>query len=231
MRHYPAARDGTRPFDLSMIPTAAEVRAAVKRKISSARDLTTVELAGGGQARVEKPRKYTTAELQTAARIGAKIVISARDVIKSGVAEVLLQALKNGSWVKVIEPKLSAAQQAKLKPIAKELRAAYRRVREFGKAVLVEELVPGDDYRLLVIDGKLFASFVVDYTKSAAIYTSFAIVIIALIWLYVSWLILLVGAQMAFYQQHPRFLGAGDFQAHALDDLARDRKTDAMALE
>jgi cyanophycin synthetase len=41
---------------------------------------------------------------------------------------------------------------------AKELRAAYRRVREFGKAVLVEELVPGDDYRLLVIDGKLCAA-------------------------------------------------------------------------
>lgn len=41
---------------------------------------------------------------------------------------------------------------------ARELRAAYRRVREHGRAVLVEELVEGDDHRLLVIGGELRAA-------------------------------------------------------------------------
>jgi membrane protein len=50
-----------------------------------------------------------------------------------------------------------------------------------------------------------FASFVASSTKYAAIYSGFAILILFLIWLYVSWLILLVGAQISFYHQYPRF--------------------------
>lgn len=51
--------------------------------------------------------------------------------------------------------------------------------------------------------GVLFASFVVGSTRYEAIYSGFAIGIIVLIWLYVSWLILLVGSSIAFYHQHP----------------------------
>jgi YihY family inner membrane protein len=51
--------------------------------------------------------------------------------------------------------------------------------------------------------GSLFATFVVTSTRYAAIYSSFAIAIVALIWLYLSWLILLIGAQIAFYVQYP----------------------------
>lgn len=51
--------------------------------------------------------------------------------------------------------------------------------------------------------GWLFASFVVTSTRYEAIYSGFAIVIMFMIWLYVSWLILLIGAQVAFYLQHP----------------------------
>jgi membrane protein len=49
------------------------------------------------------------------------------------------------------------------------------------------------------------------------IYAGFAIVIIALIWLYVSWLILLLGAQLAFYIQNPQYLrpGRGEIQLNA----------------
>lgn len=49
----------------------------------------------------------------------------------------------------------------------------------------------------------LFASFVVTSTNYNAIYSGFAILIFLLIWLYVSWLILLTGCQLAFYVQHP----------------------------
>ncbi len=51
-----------------------------------------------------------------------------------------------------------------------------------------------------------FASFVVTSTKYAAIYSGFAILILFMIWLYVAWLILLVGASIAFYHQHPEYL-------------------------
>ena len=51
-----------------------------------------------------------------------------------------------------------------------------------------------------------FASFIVTSAKYAAIYSGFAILILFMIWLYLSWLILLVGAQISFYRQYPQFL-------------------------
>ncbi len=51
--------------------------------------------------------------------------------------------------------------------------------------------------------GMLFASFAAGSTKYDAIYSSFAILIMFMIWLYLSWLIFLLGSQIAFYRQHP----------------------------
>lgn len=57
--------------------------------------------------------------------------------------------------------------------------------------------------------GALFASFVAVSAQRNAIYSTFAVALSALIWLYVSWLILLIGAQIAFYQQNPIYLRVG----------------------
>jgi membrane protein len=57
--------------------------------------------------------------------------------------------------------------------------------------------------------GSVFTSFVVSMSRYEAIYAGFAIVIVAMIWLYLSWLILLLGAQLAFYVQHPEYLPLG----------------------
>jgi membrane protein len=54
--------------------------------------------------------------------------------------------------------------------------------------------------------GMAFALFVASSTQYSAIYSGFAILILFLIWLYLSWLILLFGASVAFYQQHPEYL-------------------------
>jgi membrane protein len=54
--------------------------------------------------------------------------------------------------------------------------------------------------------GWVFAFFVASSTKYAAIYSGFAILIMFMIWLYISWLILLVGAEVSFYHQYPQFL-------------------------
>jgi len=54
--------------------------------------------------------------------------------------------------------------------------------------------------------GWAFAAFIAGSTKYAAIYSGFAIVILLLIWLYLNWLVLLLGAQVAFYAQYPQYL-------------------------
>jgi len=54
--------------------------------------------------------------------------------------------------------------------------------------------------------GWVFAAFVVTSTNYTAIYSGFAILILFMIWLYLAWLILLVGASIAFYHQHPEYL-------------------------
>ena len=54
--------------------------------------------------------------------------------------------------------------------------------------------------------GVIFTSFVGGSTQYTAIYSSFAIMLMFMIWLYLSWLILLVGASIAFYHQHPERL-------------------------
>jgi len=51
-----------------------------------------------------------------------------------------------------------------------------------------------------------FASFVAGATNYNAIYSSFAIIIFLLIWIYLGWMILLLGCQLAFYVQHPEHL-------------------------
>ena len=51
-----------------------------------------------------------------------------------------------------------------------------------------------------------FASFIVASTKYSAIYSSFAILILFMTWLYLSWLILLIGCEVSFYYQNPELL-------------------------
>lgn len=53
--------------------------------------------------------------------------------------------------------------------------------------------------------GWIFAAFVIGSAKYAAIYSTFATLIFFLIWLYLAWLILLGGASIAFYHQHPEY--------------------------
>lgn len=56
------------------------------------------------------------------------------------------------------------------------------------------------------ITGWLFASFAVASGRYEAIYSGFALVLLFMIWLYLVWLILLIGAQVAFYHQYPQFV-------------------------
>jgi len=53
--------------------------------------------------------------------------------------------------------------------------------------------------------GWAFTTFIAGSTKYTAVYAGFAIVIVGMIWLYLAWLILLVGASLAFYVQYPAY--------------------------
>ena len=62
---------------------------------------------------------------------------------------------------------------------------------------------------LWAMSGMIFTKIVAASTNMVAIYAGFAIFLAALIWIYLSWLILLIGAQLSFYVQNPRYLRAG----------------------
>lgn len=51
--------------------------------------------------------------------------------------------------------------------------------------------------------GRIFAATIVTSTRFEAIYSGFAIVVILMLWLHISWLILLLGSQLAYFVQHP----------------------------
>ncbi|MCO6441585.1 MAG: YihY/virulence factor BrkB family protein [Nitrococcus mobilis] len=56
------------------------------------------------------------------------------------------------------------------------------------------------------ITGWVFAAVIATSTKYTAIYSAFASLILFMMWLYLSWLILLIGSNIAYYHQHPRYL-------------------------
>ena len=56
--------------------------------------------------------------------------------------------------------------------------------------------------------GLIFATFVVSSSQHNAIYSSFAILFVFIIWIYISWVIVLIGGKVTFYHQHPQALNA-----------------------
>lgn len=66
-----------------------------------------------------------------------------------------------------------------------------------------------------------FANFVAGSANYNAVYSSFAILILLLIWLHLAWLILLTGCQIAFFMQHPEYLTRQRRHRHATGN-ARD---------
>lgn len=62
---------------------------------------------------------------------------------------------------------------------------------------------------LWATSGVLFTNFVMTSVRTMSIYATFAVVILALFWLYLCWLILLIGALVSFYAQNPEHLRLG----------------------
>lgn len=73
-------------------------------------------------------------------------------------------------------------------------------------SALIGGLAGGFIWASMVI---IFTTFVVNAARTQAVYASFAIAIITLIWLYLNWLVLLIGSQLAFYYQNPAYMPLG----------------------
>ncbi|HME39541.1 MAG TPA: YhjD/YihY/BrkB family envelope integrity protein [Steroidobacteraceae bacterium] len=74
------------------------------------------------------------------------------------------------------------------------------------RAAIIGGLTAGIIWALV---GKGFTAVIVYSSQLVAVYSGFAIVLTTLLWVYVSWLILLIGAQLAFYVQFPQYLQHG----------------------
>jgi membrane protein len=54
--------------------------------------------------------------------------------------------------------------------------------------------------------GWVFGNFMAGSAQYPAVYSTFAILILFMVWLYLSWLIVLLGVQVTFFHQYPRYL-------------------------
>jgi membrane protein len=91
------------------------------------------------------------------------------------------------------------------------------------RAALVGGVIAGVLWK---VTGWGFATFIASSAKYAAIYSSFAIMILLLIWIYISWLILLVGSQIAYFVQNPKFM-----TLHRVDFVLSNRLREQLALQ
>jgi membrane protein len=91
-------------------------------------------------------------------------------------------------------------------------------IRVEARAALIGGVTAGVVWALV---GKIFTSILVSSSTLVAVYSGFAIVLSTLIWVYLSWLILLLGATLAFYVQFPQYLPHGH-TALALDANAHE---------
>ncbi len=87
------------------------------------------------------------------------------------------------------------------------------------KSALVGGLVGGIMWATM---GAIFANFILFASRTQQIYAGFAVAVTTLIWLYLNWLILLIGSQLAFYHQRPAFLRVGR-QEPRLSNSMRER--------
>jgi membrane protein len=66
----------------------------------------------------------------------------------------------------------------------------------------------------------VFTAFIVNSVSYAAIYSGFAILVVFLVWLYAAWLVILIGAQIAYLHQHSSVYlpGAAGKQGHLFEE-------------
>jgi membrane protein len=78
--------------------------------------------------------------------------------------------------------------------------------------------------------GWVFTAFIAGSARYDIVYSALAGLIVFMVWIYISWLILLVGAVIAYYVQNPEHLAAGEHEVRLSNVLAERLALGAMYL-
>ncbi len=159
--------------------------------------------------RVEKPRSFGRrfSEYVSVMVVGPAVIVAALGLIAAVASTTFMQALSHYRPFDTILLILSALTPYLLvSGVFTFMYGFVPNTKVRMRAALIGGISAGAAW---AFSGMVFARFVAGSTNTMVIYAGFAIVIVALIWLYVSWLILLLGAQLAFYVQNPQYLRPG----------------------
>lgn len=80
------------------------------------------------------------------------------------------------------------------------------------------------------ITGSLFAQFLANSAQYSAIYSGFAVILLSMIWFYISWLILLLGSVVSFHVQFPSYLHYAKRRPHLSSQCQEKLAIQLMAL-
>ena len=159
--------------------------------------------------RVEKPRSFGRrfSEYVSVMVVGPAVIVTALGLIAAASSTTFVQSLSHYRPFDTILLVLSAITPYLLvSAVFTFMYGFVPNTKVRLRAALIGGVSAGAAW---AFTGMLFARFVAGSTGTMVIYAGFAIVIVALTWLYVSWLILLLGAQLAFYVQNPQYLRPG----------------------
>ena len=159
--------------------------------------------------RVEKPRSFGRrfSEYVSVMVVGPAVIVTALGLIAAVESTSFIQSLSHYRPFDTILLVLSAITPYLLvSAVFTFMYGFVPNTKVRLRAALIGGISAGAAW---AFSGMVFARFVTGTTGTMVIYAGFAIVIVALIWLYISWLILLLGAQLAFYVQNPQYLRPG----------------------
>lgn len=159
--------------------------------------------------RVEKPRSFGRrfSEYLSVMVVGPAIIVAALGLIATLASTTFMQTVSQYQPFDTILLVLSAITPYLLvSGVFTFMYGFVPNTKVRVRAALIGGVSAGAAW---AFSGMVFARFAAGSTNTMVIYAGFAIVIVALIWLYVSWLVLLLGAQLAFYVQNPQYLRPG----------------------
>jgi membrane protein len=178
--------------------------------------------------RVDRPRSFGRrfSEYLSAILVGPVVMAIAITLITSLSSEALIARLRaldpDGAWITHFDAWLGYLSS--LVPLSMTVAAfaclylLIPNTRVRLKPAAIGGLAGGVVW---TVSGFLFANLVAASSKWE-VYSGFAIVLILMLWLYLSWLILLLGSQLAYYIQNPYRLRFGQ-RTEPIDNDARER--------
>lgn len=159
--------------------------------------------------RVEQPRSFgrRAAEYLSLLIMGPILLVAFLGLSHAALSSEPLQHLAELPWWQRL--RAGAVNVAPYAMVTAFFTAMYMFVpntRVKLRAALIGALVGGVVWAAV---GKMFTAFVIYSTRLTLVYAGFAVIVAAVLWTWLGWLILLAGAQLSFYVQNPSYLRLG----------------------